>query len=168
MSLREPVTIGRIGAPRGIRGETRVQSFTRPPESILDFRTWWVDAGDGWQERTVASGRVQSNGIVVRLEGCGDRESAVALRHAMVAVPRSVLPEPDNGEYYWHDLIGLTVVTTEGVDLGQVDHLFETGANDVLVVHGDRERLIPWIQEQVVQRVDLTGGRLIVDWDPAF
>ncbi len=146
----------------------RVQSFARPPESILDFPTWWVETGDGWQERAVESSRVQSNGIVVALEGCGDRESAVALRHAAVAVPRSALPEPAPGEYYWYDLIGLAVATTEGVELGHVDHLLETGANDVLVVHGDRERLIPWIRGQVVHRVDLAGGRMIVDWDPTF
>jgi 16S rRNA processing protein RimM len=127
-----------------------------------------VQSSDGWQEFAVEASRVQSNGIVVRLEGCRDRESAVALRHAMVAVPRSALPEPEAGEYYWHDLIGLTVMTTDGVELGHVDHLFETGANDVLVVQGDRERLIPWIQDQVVQRIDLTDGRMIVDWDPSF
>jgi 16S rRNA processing protein RimM len=127
-----------------------------------------VQSSDGWQEFAVEASRVQSNGIVVRLEGCRDRESAVALRHAMVAVPRSALPEPEAGEYYWHALIGLTVMTTDGVELGHVDHLFETGANDVLVVQGDRERLIPWIQDQVVQRIDLTDGRMIVDWDPSF
>lgn len=102
------------------------------------------------------------------LEGCRDRESAEALRHAAVAVPRSALPEPAPGEYYWHDLIGLAVVTTDGEELGRVDHLLETGANDVLVVYGKRERLIPWIQGQVVQSVDPAGGGIIVDWDPAF
>ncbi len=146
----------------------RVQSFARPPESILDFPNWWVETGDGWQERAVESSRIQSNGIVVALEGCRDREAAAALRHAAVAVPRSALPEPASGEYYWHDLIGLAVATTEGVELGRVDHLLETGANDVLVVYGDRERLIPWIQGQVVQNVDLANGRMIVDWDPTF
>ncbi len=146
----------------------RVQSFARPPESILDFPSWWVQTDEGWEERALESGRIQSNGIVVALEGCGDRESAAALRHAAVAVPRSALPEPESGEYYWHDLIGLAVATTEGVELGRVDHLLETGANDVLVVYGDRERLIPWIQGQVVQSVDLASGRMIVDWDPAF
>ncbi|WP_070987807.1 ribosome maturation factor RimM [Halofilum ochraceum] len=168
MSRPEPVTIGRIGTPRGVRGEVRVQSFARPPESILDFPNWWVETGEGWEERAVESSRIQSNGIVVALEGCRDRESAAALRHAAVAVPRAALPEPAPGEYYWHDLIGLSVATTEGEELGRVDHLLETGANDVLVVHGDRERLIPWIQGQVVQSVDLPKGRMIVDWDPTF
>lgn len=146
----------------------RIQSFARPSESILDFPSWWIEIGDGWEERAVESSRIQTNGIVVTLEGCRDRESAEALRHAAVAVPRSALPEPEPGEYYWHDLIGLTVATTEGVELGRVDHLLETGANDVLVVYGERERLIPWIQGQVVQSVDLASGRMIVDWDPTF
>lgn len=168
MARNEPVTLGRIGAPHGVRGEVRVQSYARPPESILEFDRWWLDAGDGWREWTVRRSRVQANGIVVVLAGCDDRETAASLRHAPVAVPRSALPEPAAGEFYWCDLIGLRVETIDGVDLGSVDHLFETGANDVLVVQGDRERLIPWVQGREVRSVDPEAGRIVVDWDPEF
>ena len=164
----QPVVLGRIGAPHGVRGRVRVQSYTRPPESILEFPQWWLDAGEGWRPWTHHGAEVRSNGIVIALEGCTSRESAVALRHATIAVPRSELPPPEPGEYYWFDLIGLAVETTEGVPLGQVDHLFETGANDVLVVRGERERLIPWVQGRFVQSVDTVAGRIVVDWDPEF
>ena len=163
-----PVTLGRIGTPHGVHGELRVRSFARPPESILDFGTWWLDSGAGWRAWEVLRGRVQSNGLVVALAGCDSREAAAALRHAPVAVPRAALPEPGAGEYYWCDLIGLRVETTTGEDLGRVEGLLETGANDVLVVQGERERLIPWILGDSVESVDVAGGRLVVDWDPEF
>ena len=159
---------GRSGAPHGVRGEVRVRSYARPPESILEFEHWWLDAGDGWRVWTVHRSRVQNNGIVVALAGCDDRETAASLRHAVIAVPRSALPEPAPDEYYWHDLVGLRVETADGVDLGYVDHLFETGANDVLVVQGDRERLIPWVQGREVRAVEPSEGRIVVDWDPDF
>ena len=164
----QPVILGRIGAPHGVRGRVRVQSYARPPESILEFRQWWLDAGDDWHVRTHSGAEVRANGIVVSLEGCDSREAAAALRHAAIAVPRSELPTPEPDEYYWFDLVGLQVETTEGVSLGQVDHLFETGANDVLVVRGERERLIPWVQGRFVQSVDIAAGRIVVDWDPEF
>jgi 16S rRNA processing protein RimM len=78
------------------------------------------------------------------------------------------LPPAPEGEYYWTDLIGLTVINREGVTLGQVDHLLETGANDVLVVKGERERLIPFLLELVVLEVDLAQRMLRVDWEEDF
>jgi len=104
-----------------------------------------------------------------KLAGCDDRDAAEALVGAQIRVPRSALPETSQpGEHYWADLIGLRVETLEGAVLGRVDHLFETGSNDVIVVHGDRERLIPYIWGQVVHRVDLDAGLMRVDWDPDF
>lgn len=164
-----PVTIGRIGAPQGVRGWFRVQSFARPPESILDFRHWWVDAGNGWQRRSIRDSRVQPKGqLAVALDGCDDRDAAAALRHATIAVDRDELPEPERGEWYWVDLIGLAVETTDGIRLGRVDRLLETGANDVLVVRGERERLIPWVPGRFVTAVEPGAGRIVVDWDPEF
>ena len=81
---------------------------------------------------------------------------------------RDALPKPAPGELYWSDLEGLRVRTVEGRELGTVSHLFETGANDVIVVKGDRERLIPFLRDSVVREVDLAAGTMIVDWDPDF
>jgi 16S rRNA processing protein RimM len=95
-------------------------------------------------------------------------EQAESLCGWTISIARSQLPEPEKDEYYWSDLVGLAVVTTTGVSLGVVDHLLETGANDVLVVQGESERLIPFIQGSVVKKIDLVAGLIDVDWDPDF
>lgn len=166
--MTRPVTLGRVGAPHGVRGWVRVRSAARPPESILEFDTWLLAGSDGWRAYRLLEGHARPNGIVARLEGVDDREAAAALRHAAIAVPRAALPEPAAGEWYWADLVGLAVETVAGTPLGHVDGLLETGANDVLVVRGERERLIPWLPGRVVLRVEPEAGRLVVDWDPDF
>lgn len=166
--MTRPVTLGRVGAPHGVGGWFRVRSAARPPESILEFDTWLIGGADGWRAYRLLDGRARANGIVARLDGVADRDAAAALRHATIAVPRTALPEPGAGEWYWADLVGLAVETVDGTPLGRVDGLLETGANDVLVVRGERERLIPWLPGRVVKRVEPHAGRLVVDWDPDF
>ena len=112
-------------------------------------------------------GKPHGKFLVVKFDGIDDREEAGLLTHAEVMVSRDELPASDDG-YYWADLIGLKVVTTDSTELGWVESLMETGANDVLVVNGDRERLIPWIENEVIVAVDLAGKCLTVDWDPDF
>lgn len=162
------VILGRIGAPHGVRGWVRIHSSARPPESILEFDRWWIGADDEAREVCVAESRIGSRDIVARLEDCNDRDGALALRNAEISVTAEALPEPDDGEWYWHELIGLRVFTLDGTELGRVDHLLETGANDVLVVRGDRERLIPWIPDEVIREIDAEQGRMVIDWDPDF
>lgn len=168
MTPVQPIILGHVGAPHGVRGWVRIQSFARPPESILDHARWFLDTGEGWRSWQVVDGRVGQKGIAARLDGCDDRDAALALRQAAIAVPREELPPLEPGEWYWADLEGLSVETLDGTPLGRVDHLLETGANDVLVVRGDRERLIPWVMDQVIRVVDLEQNRLVVDWDPDF
>ena len=116
-----------------------------------------------------AKGRPQGKGLVACLPGVDDRDTAAALVGSDIHVAREQLPPPGKDEYYWVDLEGLEVVTTEGAALGRVSHLFATGANDVVVVRdGARERLIPFVQGSYVRSVDLSGGRMVVDWDPEF
>ena len=121
-----------------------------------------------WNEYKVLSGRIHGKGLVARLEGVDDRDTAHSLKGFDIAVNRDQLPKTTEGEYYWVDLEGLDVRTIEGVALGKVDYLFETGANDVLVVKGDRERLVPYISDQVIKSVDLQKALIVVDWDPDF
>jgi 16S rRNA processing protein RimM len=114
-------------------------------------------------------GRPQGKGLVCYLPDVDSREEAAELVGKDIFVARELLPPPGKDEYYWVDLEGLEVVTTEGVALGRVSHLFATGANDVVVVRdSERERLIPFIQGNYVRAVDLDGGRMVVDWDPEF
>ena len=113
-------------------------------------------------------GHEHGDGLLVRLEGIADRDAAAALRGSEVSLWRSQLPALEEGEYYWSDLEGLGVVTMDGAFLGVVERLFETGANDVMVVRGERERLIPFVMDEVVRRIDLAAARIEVDWDAEF
>jgi len=163
------LTIGRINGLFGVRGWVKVYSHTEPRDNILTYRTWYLRDGHIWREAELAEGKAHGKGIVARIKGCDDRDAAAALIGSDIAIRREQLHQAAEGEYYWADLIGLDVVTSEGVELGHVDHLMETGANDVLVVRqGKRERLIPYIPGQVICEIDLAGKRLVVDWDPEF
>lgn len=162
------VIVGQIAGVFGVQGWVKVQSYTQPPENILTYRPWWVKLHGEWRVAPVGAARSHGKGIVARLEGHDDRDQARALVGAPIGISRTQLPPPAPGEYYWADLVGLRVVNREGVSLGTVDHLFATGANDVLVVKGERERLIPFIKDQVILEIDLERGVLTVDWDAAF
>jgi len=155
--------MGRISAPFGVKGWVRVQPDTAATANLLAYRTWWVGRDGEWQETAVAEAKVQGRAVVARLEGCDERNAAAALRGRSVAVPRAALPQAKSGEYYWADLIGLVVVNGEAQELGRITGILQTGANDVLVVAGERERLIPFIAD-VIRDVDLASGRVRVDW----
>jgi 16S rRNA processing protein RimM len=161
--------VGRINGLFGVRGWVKVYSHTEPRDNILSYRNWYLRDGNAWRQVELAEGRLHGKGVVARLSGCDDRDVAAALIGSEIAIRRQQLQQAASGEYYWADLIGLEVQTKDGVELGRVDHLMETGANDVLVVRqGKRERLIPYIRDQVVCEIDLAGKRLVVDWDPDF
>ena len=135
----------------------------------MHYRTWYLQQRDGgWQAFSLLEGRQQGKGVVAHLQDCEDRDQAQALMGREIGIRRDQLPATAPGEYYWSDLEGLKVITLEGDALGSVDHLIETGANDVLVVKGERERLIPFISEQVIVAVDLEAGEIQVDWDKDF
>ena len=163
------VTLGHVTGAHGLQGWIKVHSDTSPRENIATYGCLLLNAGAGWQSWKLSAGRRQGKTVVLKLQGCNDRDAAEALTGAEIAIQREQLPALDAPhEYYWTDLQGLAVETREGENLGVVDHLFETGSNDVLVVKGDRERLIPVIWDQVVQEVDLESRRMVVDWDPEF
>jgi len=159
--------MGRIGAPFGVRGWVKVQPFTAAVENLMDYPAWWVGTGAEWQEYAVTEAKVHGRAVIARLEGCNDRDTAARFRGKEIAVSRAQLPETGPNEYYWSDLIGLNVVNGAGQDLGRVTHMMETGANDVLVVQGERERLIPFLAD-VITAVDLEGGVLRVNWDADY
>ena len=161
------VALGRVSGLHGVQGWVKIHSDTRPRENILDYSPWYLLRHGVWEPWEVVRGRPQGKTLVAQLRGCTDREQARRLMGATIAVRRWQLGESEEG-YYWTDLEGLEVVNLQGVALGRVDHLMETGANDVLVVKGERERLIPWLPGEVVHDVDLVGGRIRVDWDPDF
>lgn len=168
--------MGRIGAPQGLKGWLHVQSFTESPGNLLHYKCWGLRLRGQWQKVEVLEGRVQGKGLVVHLAGYDTRDAAMALVHAEIGIDRQDLPALEAGEYYWADLIGMRVQSenTEDLgrkaeDLGQVESLLETGANDVLVVKGEtREHLIPYILGETVLSVDLENRLITVSWDPDF
>jgi len=155
--------MGRISAPFGVRGWVKVQPNTAAAQNLLAYKTWWVEDGDEWRDRPVAQAKVHGRTVVAKLDGCEDRDAAIALRGKLVAVPRAELPGTQSGEYYWADLIGLAVVNESAQALGRISGILQTGANDVLVVTGERERLIPFIAA-VIRDVDLGAGVVRVEW----
>lgn len=168
-----PVIVGKITAQYGVKGWIKVYSYTRPAEQILGYRRWVLaerpDASD-WQAVRVVSGRRQSQKLLAKLAGVDDRNTSAGLAGKWVAIAPSQLSCLPEGEYYWSDLIGLAVVNRDGVELGRVDHLVETGANDVLVVRRDgeaKERLVPWSPDAIID-VDTEGRRIRVGWDADF
>ncbi|MEE8527594.1 MAG: ribosome maturation factor RimM [Gammaproteobacteria bacterium] len=162
------VILGRISGLFGVKGWVRLISHTDPREAILDYARWLIGRDADWHEFQLAEGRRHGKAVIARLEGFVDRDQAGGLIGADIAIERHQLPAAEKDEYYWADLVGLEVVTTDGRALGQVDHLLATGANDVLVVRGENECLVPFICERVIQEVDLDAGVIRVDWDPDF
>jgi len=162
------VTLGRIAGPFGVKGWVKVKSFTEPEEGILRYREWHVEMPrSGPRILRPLEGRRHGRLVVVRLDGVNDRDTAAALAHCNVTVPRSELPPAGPGQYYWADLVGLEVITTKGEPLGRVGHFVEAPGNPVMVVTGERERWLPLVPRHL-KAVDLEGGRIVVDWDPDF
>jgi 16S rRNA processing protein RimM len=164
------VLVGRIVGLYGVQGWLKIESWTEPRTQIFKYQPWLLEKAPGEvMEVGGVNGRPQGKGLICQLPGVDDRDAAAALVGQDIHVARELLPPPARDEYYWFDLEGLEVVTTEGVPLGRVSHLFATGANDVVVVRdGTRERLVPFVQGTYVRSVDLSGGRMVVDWDPEF
>ncbi|MBB6598898.1 ribosome maturation factor RimM [Luteimonas sp. MC1825] len=163
------ILLGRVHGAFGVRGELKLESFTEPARAILGYQPWTLRDAQG-AERVAegATGRETAKGLVARLPGIEDRDAAEALRGTEVWVARESLPPPAPGEYYWVDLEGLRVHNVDGSDFGTVSHLFSTGANDVLVARGDRERMIPFVVPDYVVSIDFDAGLVTVDWDPGF
>lgn len=164
------ILLGRVLGAFGIRGEAKLESWTEPRAAIFRYQPWTVRDPQGREsELSGVRGRESGKYLIATFPDVTDRNAVEAMRGTEIYVPRSALPPPKPGEYYWVDLEGLRVVTTEGVSLGTVSHLFATGANDVLVARDDeRERMIPFVIPQYVLSVDFEANLVTVDWDPEF
>ena len=136
----ERILLGHVTGIYGLKGWIKVHSDTSPRENIVSYKQWWLEQGGNWRQVGISGGRPQGKTIVAQVNGITTPEQASQLIGAKIAVGRSTLPEATEGEYYWTDLIGMQVVTADGVVIGPVDRLFETGANDVAVVTDLREQ----------------------------
>lgn len=158
--------MGRVIAPFGVQGWIKVHTYTETLDGLGLYPRWSLGRDHKYCEMAVADFAVQGNSVVARLEPCRDRQAALALQGLEIAVPRASLPAAGEGEYYWSDLVGLKVADRDGVELGHVTELLQTGANDVLRVvdSRNRERLIPFIASAIIE-VDFSGRQLRVDWE---
>src|SRR5690554_6416919 len=163
------IVMGRIVAPFGIKGWVRVAPFGDDPERWGEMPQWWISRDDNapaeaWQAVDVTECRTHGTSLIAALEQVADRNAAEAVKGWFVGAPREAMPEPGEEEYYWADLVGLGVLNKEGETLGTVAGLLSTGAHAVVrVVDGDTERLIPFVAASALE-VDLTAGRITVDW----
>ena len=164
---KDLVVMGRIVAPYGVFGWLKIVPDTEEFDSLLDYKTWWIGKDSDWRELKVESAKIHNDVLVVKLQSIDDRDAAVACKGKQIAVPRASLPKLKSEEYYWSDLIGLAVKNQQNVDFGKITDVFATGANDVIVATGDKERLIPYIA-QVILEVDLEEKTMLVDWDADF
>ncbi len=160
------VILGHVVGVFGIKGWVKIRSDTEPASNILNYSPWYLSTQSQWQPYKVVQAQQHQNGLIAQLEGYDDRDQAAALVGSQIAVLRSQMPEPAQGEYYWSDLIGLDVYNLQDEYIGKVTSLLPTGANDVLVIQSQSEEiLIPYVKDYYIYSVDLAAGRIEVDWD---
>lgn len=161
------VVLGKICSAYGLQGWLKIQSYTYPLENILDYADCLVGADDGrWYQFKITDGHLHSKGLVAHFEGYDAPETARALTNLFIAIPRDQLPATEADEYYWHDLVGLTVVNLDGQTLGQITRLFDTGPHDILVIEGEQEHMIPYVKDVFVKTVNMKEKTILVDWQP--
>jgi 16S rRNA processing protein RimM len=161
------ICVGHVLGAQGLDGWVRVFSNTSPRANIVNYSPWLVEQDDGLNA-FVVSGREQGKYIIARLDGVENRDHAEALTGSKLFINATQLPELESGEYYWSDLIGMAVETLQAEPLGVVESMLETGADDVMVLKGERERLVPFVMNEVVSSVDLENRRIVVDWSPEY
>ncbi len=157
------VVMGYVAGAFGVRGAVRIVADTEYDDSLLAYPVWWLGRDGQWLPYTLKEGSVSPKGLMAVLEGVVDRDAAFALRGHEVAISRREMPAAAEGEFYWADLEGFDVVNPQEVCLGRVERLFATGANDVLVVKGDKEHLIPFVAAFILS-VEPEKKRIVVDW----
>lgn len=183
----ERVIVGRITGVYGIQGWIKVFSYTDPMEAIVDYNPWYIRAENRknapWSKIRLKAGKRHAKTVIAKLEGCNDCNTATSYIGNEISIKPEQLEElKGEDEYYWRDLLGLRVINQQGITLGIVKNLMETGANDVLVVTAEndateetdveqkkhKEHLIPWTMHNAIIAVDIEQGVIEVDWDADF
>ena len=163
----DEICVGHVTGVQGLKGWVKVFSNTDPRENIVKYSPWMLKAVDASRTLDV-EGRLQGRLVLAKLDGIESREAATELIGNKIYIWPEQLPALDENEYYWSDLIGMQVESLAAEALGQVDDMMETGANDVMVVKGDKERLIPFVLDDIVCEVDLANRRIVVDWQADY
>ncbi|MEO1924808.1 MAG: ribosome maturation factor RimM [Gammaproteobacteria bacterium] len=162
------ITVGRVGGAHGVKGWIKIMSYTRPKENIFTYSPWLVFLNESWQEIDIEEFQQRGERLIVKVSGIDNPEDARVYINCDIAIMHEQLPDLEEGEYYWRDLIGLEVLNQDKINLGKVSKITETGANDVLVIKqaGDNKKsiLIPLVKDVYVKQVDLVAKTMIVDW----
>lgn len=167
MDSEEFIPVGKISGAFGVKGWVKVFSFTDPRNNILSYSPIYISRKGEWVEVKVSGGRTQGKGVVMGLENVTDRDQVLPLIGAELAIKKTQLKPTAKDEFYWSDLVGLSVINLQDEVLGQVDHILETGAHDVLAIKEDgkvEERLIPFVMDEIVELVDLDNKIIRVNW----
>ena len=171
----EPVVLGKIGAPYGVKGWVKITSYTESVEGIFDYSPWLLNRQGEWVEIKLVKWRWHGKSVVALLDGLETREQAQVLTHCEIGIAPDQMKDLPENEFYWRDLIGCEVTNLKGYHMGVVEQVLETGSNDVLQVKanardsfGKAERLIPFVTEQFIKSVDVSAKQIQVDWDPDF
>ncbi len=162
------IVVGRFGKAHGVKGAVTVQSFTDPAANILHYHPWYIKLKNGWEEIKINSLEQRGKLILAWVDQINDRDQASTLTNKDIAVVESVLPKLPEGQYYWQQLIGLNVTNLKRVNLGKITEMMATGANDVMIVEGQRKYLIPFLMGRYIHSIDLQSGEMVVDWDESF
>jgi 16S rRNA processing protein RimM len=161
---KDLILMGRLSSPYGIKGWIRVQSFASSPASIYSHTVWWVNLSSHWFSLELEGTRMHQEDLMVKFSGFDDRDQIAKFKGAEFGIERHLLPALECDEYYWHELIGFSVINTAGESFGVIDHLFDSGAQPVIVTRdGEQERLIPWV-DHIIKRVNPENRVLTVDW----
>ena len=166
-SDEKKLLVGKINGFFGVQGWVKIFSYTDPRKNILEYYPWFLVDNGVYKVIEVTAGREQSKTIVAHVKGIDNRDQAVQLIGKSLYIDKDQLPELDDDEHYWHELAGFRVINKNAVDLGVVDYLVDTGSNNVLVIKGDKEHWIPYIEPYLIS-VDKQNRVISVDWDENF
>ena len=159
--------VGKINGFFGVQGWVKIFSYTKPRKNILEYYPWYFVDNGTYKVIEITTGREQSKTIVAHAKGIDNRDQASQLIGKDLYIDKDQLPELSDDEHYWHELNEFRVINKNGVDLGVVNYLVDTGSNNVLVTKGEKEHWIPYIEPYLVS-VDKQNRVITVDWDENF
>lgn len=159
--------IGKINGLFGVQGWVKIFSHAHPRKNILTYKPWHINVNGQWTTLEIIKGREQSKTIVAQIKGVNDRDQAKSYIGMDIYIERAQLPKLPKGEYYWDELTGLSVINKEGFVLGDVSYLVDTGSNSVMVIKGEKEHWVPYIEPFLIS-IDMDNRQILVDWDENF
>lgn len=170
-----PIVLGKIGSAYSIQGWLKVFSATEKAENIFNYQPWFINQGDQWWQIEWENWKRHNHNLIVKIRNINIRETATLMVNHEIIIDASQLPDLDDSEFYWKDLIGCQVITINDYQLGKVIDLISTGSNDVLIVKKNlkynanmQEQLIPFLYKEVIKNIDLATSVINVDWNPNY